>query len=115
MAIPADTTDERLLLLHPADTILVARELIPADTVVQVMGVAVRLGITVPRGHKVARRAIAPGDKILKYGAPIGSAVAAIAPGEHVHVHNIKSDYTATHLVSGPAQETPAKETKHAG
>ena len=33
----------------------------------------------------------------MKYGAPIGSATAAIAAGEHVHVHNMKSDYTPTY------------------
>ena len=48
-------------------------------------------------GHKLARRAIAPGDKILKYGAPIGSATRAIMPGEWVHVHNMKSDYIPSH------------------
>jgi hypothetical protein len=34
---------------------------------------------------------------VLKYGAPIGSATADIAPGAHVHVHNMMSDYTPTH------------------
>ena len=40
---------------------------------------------------------IAAGEKVLKYGAPIGTATAAIAAGEHVHVHNIESDYTPTY------------------
>jgi hypothetical protein len=48
-------------------------------------------------GHKIARRPIAPGDKILRYGAAIGSAIAPIAPGEHVHMHNMKSDYIPAH------------------
>ena len=30
-------------------------------------------------GHKYARRAIARGEKIIKYGMPIGTAVTAIA------------------------------------
>jgi hypothetical protein len=50
-----------------------------------------------PIGHKLARRTIAPGEKIMKYGAPIGSATARIAVGDHVHVHNVKSDYTPTY------------------
>jgi altronate hydrolase len=43
-------------------------------------------------GHKYARRAIAPGENVVKYGLPIGRAVCAIAPGEHVHVHNVKTN-----------------------
>lgn len=43
----------------------------------------------VPYGHKVATRAIGPGEAIVKYGVTIGRATAAIAAGEHVHVHNV--------------------------
>lgn len=45
----------------------------------------------VPLGHKVARRPIARGETIRKYGAPIGEATADIATGAHVHVHNLRS------------------------
>jgi len=31
---------------------------------------------------------------VLKYGCPIGTATRAIAPGEHVHLHNVRSGYT---------------------
>ena len=41
----------------------------------------------IPYGHKVAIRSIAKGEKIIKYG---GASV-GIAPGEHVHVHNMDS------------------------
>ncbi|MDH3664176.1 MAG: UxaA family hydrolase [Alphaproteobacteria bacterium] len=47
----------------------------------------------IPFGHKIALTAIAPGVDIVKFGVPIGRAKAAIAPGEHVHVHNIESTY----------------------
>jgi hypothetical protein len=50
----------------------------------------------VPPGHKIAVRAIVRGDKIIKFGAPIGTATRDIAPGGHVHVHNVVSDYTPT-------------------
>lgn len=49
-------------------------------------------------GHKVAATAIPAGAKIVKYGAPIGSATRAIAAGEHVHTHNVQSDYLPTFL-----------------
>lgn len=45
----------------------------------------------IPIGHKLAVRAIANGDTIIKYGTDIGRAVAAIGPGEHAHVHNVKT------------------------
>jgi altronate hydrolase len=47
----------------------------------------------IPFTHKVATRAIASGENIIKYGSPIGSAIADIQAGEHVHTHNIKSNY----------------------
>jgi altronate hydrolase len=43
-------------------------------------------------GHKYARRDIAAGEDIVKYGMPIGHATCAIAKGEHVHVHNVKTN-----------------------
>ena len=47
----------------------------------------------VPMGHKIALRPIAVGQKIIKFGVPVGSATQPIAAGAHVHMHNVKSDY----------------------
>ena len=43
-------------------------------------------------GHKYARRPIASGENVIKYGMPIGHATCDIAPGEHVHVHNLATN-----------------------
>ena len=43
-------------------------------------------------GHKYARCNISCGEKVIKYGMPIGSAVSNISCGEHVHTHNCKTD-----------------------
>ena len=43
-------------------------------------------------GHKYALRAIAAGENVIKYGMPIGHATKDIAAGEHVHVHNVKTN-----------------------
>lgn len=43
----------------------------------------------IPRGHKVALGAVARGEAVRKYGFPIGRATADIAPGDHVHGHNL--------------------------
>ena len=47
----------------------------------------------VPLGHKIALRHIKAGEKILKFGVPVGSATVDIPAGGHVHMHNVKSDY----------------------
>ncbi|MGB8168928.1 MAG: UxaA family hydrolase [Chthoniobacteraceae bacterium] len=88
--------DPRLLRLHADDNVLtVIRTLEPGDEL-QVEGMGVPITTRLPLGHKVAARAIGAGAKIVKYGAPIGSAKRAITPGEHVHTHNIQSDYIPT-------------------
>ena len=43
-------------------------------------------------GHKYALREIAVGEDVVKYGMPIGHATCTIRPGEHVHVHNVKTN-----------------------
>jgi SAF domain len=42
-------------------------------------------------GHKIALLAIAAGEPVIKYGSAIGTASANIAPGTHVHTHNVAS------------------------
>ena len=82
-----------LLLLHPDDNIVVARRDIVAGERVELDGEAFNVPAAVELGHKLARRAIGANDRVLKYGAPIGSMRVGVARGEHVHMHNLKSDY----------------------
>jgi hypothetical protein len=92
-------TDPRLMLLAPGDSVYVLRDQIAAGETILVQGREVAIPGALGLGHKIARAALAPGDKVLKYGAPIGSATRSITPGDHVHTHNLKSDYTATHTL----------------
>lgn len=46
-------------------------------------------GHDVPAGHKVALFPIKAGEKVIKYGFPIGYAKEDIPVGAHVHVHNL--------------------------
>ena len=88
----------KLMLLNPDDNLLVCLAPIAAgEQVVPLGDLKLRALEDIDVGHKLARRPIAPGEGILKYGAPIGSATQAIATGEWVHVHNMKSDYIPTH------------------
>ncbi|OYT68060.1 MAG: hypothetical protein B6U65_00645 [Candidatus Wolframiiraptor sp. EX4484-121] len=45
----------------------------------------------IPFGHKIALKDIKEGERVIKYGEPIGRATRDIRKGEHVHVHNLKS------------------------
>jgi hypothetical protein len=90
-------TDPRLLLLNQNDNILVLRAAIDEGEMILVSGTQIVMKSRIGLGHKLSRVAIKAGDKILKYGAPIGSAIRDIAIGEHVHLENLKSDYTPTH------------------
>lgn len=79
------------LLMHADDDVgLAARNLVAGQTV-RVNGRAIALRQTIPFGHKFAIRPIGRGQLVHKYGQPIGRAVADIAIGEHVHVHNVES------------------------
>jgi hypothetical protein len=89
-------TDPRLLRLAPDDNVAAATATLQAGETLLIDGRPVRIGQTIPTGHKVAITAIAAGGKIRKYGAPIGSATRPIHPGEYVHTHNVKSDYLPT-------------------
>ncbi len=43
-------------------------------------------------GHKIALRDIKDGEDIIKYGYSIGRAVGDIKKGDHVHIHNVKTN-----------------------
>ena len=72
------------LRVHPEDSVAVALRPLAAG---EMAGVPLREAIG--QGHKFALRAHAAGDVVTKYGLPIGLATRDIAPGEHVHSHNL--------------------------
>ncbi len=45
----------------------------------------------IPIGHKLAITDIPKDGTVIKYGVDIGRAIAPIGPGEHLHVHNVKT------------------------
>ena len=93
------TTDPRLLILRDEDNVCVACTVIEAGTSLVIEAQKVTLYQALYVGHKVARRPIQVHEKILKYGAPIGSATQKIAQGEAVHTHNLKSDYIPSYTL----------------
>lgn len=93
-------TDPRLLLLSPGDSVFVLRDQIDIGETIWVEGVAVAFPTRLGLGHKIARVAVPQGDQVIKYGASIGRASRDIAQGDHVHLHNLTSDYTPTHALN---------------
>ena len=87
----------RLILLDPRDNVLVCAAAIAAGDAILIDGALLAAPEDVAVGHKLARHDLAAGDKVLKYGAPIGSMTLPAARGAWVHMHNMKSDYIASH------------------
>ena len=83
--------------LHPDDNIAVCTNpLSPGDTI-QIGAEKTVVVEPIGVGHKIACRRIESGATVVKYGAPIGSATQTISKGQHVHLHNLKSDYIPSH------------------
>jgi altronate hydrolase len=92
-----------ILRIHPTDTVAVALTPIAAGATLD--GIIARESI--PVGHKVALRAVAAGENVTKYGAPIGHATAEIPAGAWVHTHNLATNLAGV-LEYQYAPETPA-------
>lgn len=103
-------TDNRLILLDEHDNVLVARAAIYAGETLRVSGIDVTLPETISMGHKLALRAIHAGQPVVKFGAVIGSASRDIALGQHIHLQNLTSNYTATHSLE-EAKAAAGEET----
>ncbi len=100
------------LRLNPADDVVIACRELDAGTNLLQENVVCRERI--PAGHKVATRAVARGEPVRRYAQIIGFATQPIAPGQHVHVHNLEvrdfardyaygEGYRATQFAAEPA------------
>ncbi|HEY0682039.1 MAG TPA: amidohydrolase family protein [Steroidobacter sp.] len=86
------------ILLHPADNVVVCCRAVSAGERIRV-GTDEQIVVleAAELGHKIARRPMEMGSKVIKYGASIGSATANVPAGGWVHLHNMKSDYISPH------------------
>jgi altronate hydrolase len=99
-----------VIRIHAADDVVIARHQLVGGTVLADEGVTVS-GL-VPPGHKVAVRAIAAGAPVRRYNQIIGSAKQAIAPGQHVHTHNLEfSSFARDYAAGEGAQPTAYVDT----
>ena len=99
--------------INPADNVIVALSPLAKGTAVAVPGVGeVVAAEDIPQGHKMAVRAIAAGEDVVKYGLPIGHVTGDIQPGQWLHTHNVKTNlsgeveyaYNPTHPVVEPVE-----------
>jgi hypothetical protein len=90
-----------VLLLDAKDTAAIALTPLPPGTPVEVRRgdamVRVVAEALIPFGHKIAVAPMSAGDPVVKYGEVIGFATAPIRPGQHVHVHNVRSARATSH------------------
>jgi altronate hydrolase len=79
------------LVISAHDNVATALEPLDRGTTITAGTLTLAVIDPIPRGHKIALRAIACGDVVVKYGSPIGTASSDIAAGAHVHTHNLVS------------------------
>ncbi|TNH01840.1 altronate dehydratase [Testudinibacter sp. TR-2022] len=83
---------KQLIKINPQDNVAVALQDLSAGQTLDCDGNPLEVKSAVARGHKIALQTIAAGDLVIKYGYPIGHATQSIDIGEHVHVHNTKTN-----------------------
>jgi altronate hydrolase len=75
------------LRLAPHDDVVIAARPLSVGTTIE--GGTITCRQAIPPGHKVATQSIAHGAPVKRYGQIIGFATQPIAPGDHVHTHNL--------------------------
>ena len=89
------------ILLYANDDVATALTALKAEQTVEVeldtISYTTILAEDIDFAHKYALRDIAKGEDILKYGLPIGKALADIGVGEWVHIHNCRSEHFGYH------------------
>jgi altronate hydrolase len=98
-----------VLVISARDNVATALEPLEAGRAIDASGGPLTVRETIPRGHKIALRAIPAGAPVVKYGSPIGVATTDIDPGAHVHTHNLSSGRGRGDLAAG---ERPPAEAR---
>lgn len=102
------------VVLDRNDNVAVATESITAGQTIRWEGQELTAVNAIPPGHKLAIAAIESGQSAIKYGQPIGNALADIQPGQHVHTHNLVDHHTVDDdltTISPPPPPTPLSRT----
>jgi (2R)-sulfolactate sulfo-lyase subunit alpha len=108
--IPGVTTSDsrQLIRLHESDNILVCRNRVQVGDLLVIDGEQFVAAENIDVGHKLARFVLNAGDTVRKYGVPIGSMTQRALIGSHVHLHNMKSNYIASHTRQADPEKGPS-------
>ncbi len=90
-------SQSKFVLLNNADNVLICCQPTNLGETVDIDEQQYSLPTDIDVGHKISRENLIAGQKIIRYGVPIGSATSNIVIGEHIHLHNMKSDYLPSH------------------
>ncbi len=96
------------LVISDRDNVATALEALDAGRALDLAGRRIVVAERIASGHKVALVEIAAGEPVIKYGSAIGLATATIAPGQHVHTHNLASSRGRGDLVQVMPGPEPA-------
>src|ERR1700747_3352979 len=80
---------EKAVVLRSEDDVAVAKAELTAGTILVDGANRIEVHQDIKPGHKVARRAVATGAPVRRYGQVIGFATRDIAVGDHVHTQNL--------------------------
>lgn len=98
------TDNAQVLKITPQDTVAVALADLPEGAQIETEGVIITARRPIPAGHKLALKDLPVGEKVTKYGSPIGRMTQPAAAGEWVHTHNL-----VTLLDKAPSYRHPKK------
>ncbi len=98
------TAENSAIRLHHNDNVAVARVPLSAGQTLRIDGLTITVRDAVPAGHKVALLPLRVGERVMRWGEPIGRATAVLEPGCHVHTHNVAYEEAP------PAYEFPTVE-----
>ncbi len=102
---------EGIIRLHPVDNVVIALSDLRAGSAVP--GLDTPVIAAVPRGHKIAAKAIARGAQVIRYGQIIGQATEDIAAGAHVHSHNLgMGPHSSDYAIGSESRALPALEPR---
>jgi len=88
--MPQPSFDASALILHRTDNVAVLKRPVKPGEELLHGGTRLPIKQLIGAGHKIALEQIPKGGLIRKYGQVIGQAREPIAPGEHVHSHNVE-------------------------
>ena len=100
-------SNQSVIRLNSADNLVIALVDLPAGA--QPGGLDTPTTQAIPRGHKIATRPIAVGEQVIRYGQIIGEATSDIAPGAHIHSHNLgMGPHTDDYAIGSESRPLPA-------